>query len=355
MAQVIDPDIEKILAKPPQYTRLKRHLGTLLHHSSLKKLINLIGIECSRKIRQKTLSFLPYIIIVDTGNICNLKCPLCPTGCREKEVSRRFMELDDFKSIIDYFAPWAYEVTLHNWGEPFLNKNILKMIRYCAEKNIGTNLSSNLNHMPFSPEELVRSGLEYLIVSLDGTTQNIYEKYRVSGNIHTVLDNLKAIIQAKERLNSNTPLIEWQFLVMKHNYHQIVEAKELSRQIGVDVMRFIPVGLPFDASDKKKLMKQWYPYMLDDDTYINDRFLQKPIKGGCFYLYRSVTITPLGNVAPCCAVWKDTDNFGNIFREDFRTIWNNKCYTSARALFTERGKSPDHITTCCDRCSIFER
>ena len=104
---------------------------------------------------------------------------------------------------------------------------------------------------------------------------------------------------------------------------------------------------------KKELAEEWFPYIPEDSevSYIEDRFLQKPLNGGCFYLYRSVTINPVGVLAPCCAVYRDDDSFGNMLETDFLSIWNNDFYQNARALFTKQGKS--HIKTVCNRCTIF--
>ena len=348
----VNRDLESVLKKVPQYTRLKRHVSTLLSHSTIKKLTNLALVELQRKMRRTKVFGYPYVIIVETGNICNLRCPLCPTGLREKGVDRKFVGFDDFRKIIDRFSSYAYEITLHNWGEPFLNPDILKMIKYCSDKNLGTNLSSNLNKFPFNAEDLITSGLEYLVISLDGATQDVYSKYRVGGDIAAVLNNLRSIIEKKKALKSRTPFIEWQFLVMKHNYHQIEEVKRMADEVGVDLIRFIPVGLPFDAEGKRDLAGKWYPniHADDGDNYIEERFLQKPINGGCFYLFRSVTVNPVGVIAPCCAVWKTGDNFGNMLDRDFSEIWNNDFYQSARALFSNKGTS---LRTCCSRCNLF--
>jgi radical SAM protein with 4Fe4S-binding SPASM domain len=348
-------EIEHILKKVPQYTRLKRHVSTLLVHSTPKKLLNLFAIELQYKMHRTKVTGYPYYLILDTGNICNLRCPLCPTGLRESEMSRKIMKFDVFKEIIDRLSPYAYEVTLYNWGEPFFNPDIIEMIRYCKKKNLGTNLSTNLNLENLDAESIINSGLEYLIVSLDGITQEVYEKYRVGGNIDLVFKNLTSIIKKKKDLKSKTPFIEWQYLVMKHNLHQIDEAREMAREIGVDLLRFIPVGLPFDMQNKKELQEKWYPFVPSDnrEKYIEERFLQKPIEGGCFYLYGSVTINPEGHVAPCCMVWKDRDNFGNILDTDFMDIWNNDYYQSARSLFFS--KSNVSAQSVCNRCPVFNR
>lgn len=349
----MNPDIENSLKKTPQYTRLKRHITTLLNHSTPLKIYNLFKVEVDRIRKKKVVAGYPYIIIFDTGNICNLQCPLCPTGLRETSVNRQLVKFQDFKKAIDIFAPYAYEVTLHNWGEPFLNPDILEMLHYSSVKNIGTNLSTNLNTFPFSAEKLIQTGLEYLIVSLDGTSQDVYSTYRVGGKLENVLGNLKSIIQEKKRMKSKTPFIEWQFLVMKHNCHQIDEAKRMAKELGVDLIRFIPVGLPFDINDKQKLAEKWYPYIPPDkEGYTIDRFLQKPAEGGCFYLYRSITINPVGVVAPCCAVWKESESFGSLLDTELSQIWNNEYYQGARELFSNGDKTAQ---TSCARCPLFKK
>ncbi len=351
----INQDILDALQKVPQYTRFKRHALSIFKHSTPKKLFNLAVIELERKRHCVQVKGLPYYYIIDSGNICNLRCPLCPTGTREIDRDRKLLGYDQFAKIIDKISPYAYEVSLHNWGEPFLNKDIFKMIRYCRRKNISNNLSSNLNVRNIDAEELVLSGLEYLVVSLDGLSQDVYSTYRVGGNIETVFNNLKKIIRTRKKLKKKYPLIEWQYIVMKHNCHQLEEAKKMAEAIGVDLIRFIPVGFPIDAPDKPELAQRWFPDFAGNSQKeaLTGRFLQKPIPGGCFYLYRSMTIHPDGHVAPCCVVYKKKDDFDTIFDKPLEAIWNNQKYQSARSLFSENKKSM--ITTACDRCTLFTK
>lgn len=349
----VDHAVEKALRRAPQYTRFKRHFLSLVCHSTLKKLVNLLTIEIQRKLRRKKVIGYPYFLIIDPSNICNLNCPLCPTGLKAKGMNKQVIKFGDFKKIIDRLYPYAYEVALHNWGEPLLNPDIFKMIAYCQHKNIGTNLSTNLNILDWDIDALIKSGLEYLIVSLDGTTQDTYSLYRIGGNIDIVFENIKNIIKARCTLNTKKPFIEWQYIVMKHNYHQIDDAKKIAAELGVDLIRFIPVGLPFGAQNAKELAEKWFPYIPNEqEGYIEGRFLQKPIKGGCFYLYRSVTINPDGSLAPCCAVWESQDSFGDLTHMDFSEIWNNESYQSARALFSKK-KTP--MKTVCNRCYLFSK
>ncbi len=347
----IDTSIKKALKKAPQFTRLKRHLLSVLTHSTPKKIANLLSIELQRKLHSTKVKGYPYILILDSGNICNLNCPLCPSGRKDINRKKEFLTYDNFKQIVDNLAHYLFEVALHNWGEPFLNPDIFRMIKYCNDNNLGTNLSSNFNLPDLDIDQVVNSGLEYMIASLDATTQDVYSQYRVGGNIDMVYDNLAKIVQKKKELNSKTPFIEWQYIVMKHNCHQIEPALKKAKEIGVDLIRFIPVGLPFDAEDKVQLEQKWFPSLPDNDSSVNNRILQKPIKGGCFYLYRSVTVNPDGSVLPCCVLYDEKDDFANIYQQDFMDIWNNNLYQSARSIFSPGKKSS--IKTACHRCNMF--
>jgi len=348
----INEKVERVLRKTPQYTRLRRHLMSILSHSTPRKLVNLLAIELQRKIHRTKVVGYPYLLIFDTGNICNLRCPLCPTGTGSVKRKKQLVKFTDFRKIFDRLCPYLFEVILHNWGEPFLNPDIFEMIRYSRRRNVQTSLSTNLNIADFDAEAVVKSGLEYFIVSLDGVTQDIYARYRVGGDVELVFENLRKIIAKKKELNRKTPFVEWQFIVMKHNCAQIDDALRISKEIGVDLLRFIPVGISFHAENKKALAEEWFPYIPKEPGYRQDAFLQKPVAGGCFYLYRSVTVNPVGAVSPCCAVYNEADDFGNMLDADFADVWNNRLYQNARALYN-KGRS-HKAETICRNCGIFE-
>lgn len=350
----------KLFKRVPQFTRTRRHMKSFWQHSDALKLYNLATNETEKRLRKVQVSSHPYILFIDPVNVCNLKCPLCPTGFNQLNRPQKMMSFETFKTILKNFEDFAYEVSLHNWGEPFLNPDIFSMIEHARKKNVGTNLSSNLNKLSSGDiDNIIDSGLEYLIVSLDATTSDIYQIYRVKGNFDRVLENLKALVERKKERKINNPIIEWQFIVMKHNQHQIDEAKALAPKIGVDLIRFIAVGLPFGSQNKKELAEKWFPanninLAEESSEYNRLQYLQKEKRGACFYLYCSVTINPDGGISPCCRCYNKNQDFGNILEEDFDKIWNNDCYQSARSLFSSN-KRVARKQTACDKCSIFKK
>jgi radical SAM protein with 4Fe4S-binding SPASM domain len=346
--------------------RMPRHLRSVVHHSTPRRLANLLLVETERKLGLARLRGRPYVIFVDPINLCSLKCPLCATGNNEITRVQSRMDLEHFKRVIDAVAPWAYEVSLYNWGEPLLHRDIFHMIRYAKERNLATLMSSHLSlRKQELMDRLIEAGLGELTVSLDGVTQDVYEKYRVGGNLELVLRNLRYLLERRRELGSPTPVIEWQFIVFKHNEHQMDQARQMARDLGVDLIRFIPAGLPFDADPEKKqrLAKDWFstnPELRYQDPaaadFKNASFRQK---GGCYYLYRSMTVNPDGAVSPCCIVYNDQYDFGNVLKDNvaqdnFTSLWNNDYFRSARSEFSRIAVSPGKATVC-KNCQIFDK
>jgi MoaA/NifB/PqqE/SkfB family radical SAM enzyme len=194
-------------------------------------------------------------------------------------------------------------------------------------------------------------------VSLDGVTQEAYQKYRVRGNIAEVIDNLKRLVSAKKALKSKTPFVEWQFIVFKHNEHEIAEARKMASEIGVDLLRFISPGIPPEDMHKSELQKEWMPdnplywernpKLVEERGYVFDQ--------ACFYLYRSMFIYSGGGVTPCCFAHDERQDFGNIYQNSISEIWNNEMYRSARMLFSGTAPGENRVAVVCDKCTVFRQ
>ena len=344
----------------PSYTRKARHLQLFARHLRPGKLANLAFTELSLARGDIVSKGRPYIYTVDTGNLCNLRCPLCPTGYHGLQRRQGLMTFETFSVILEKIKPFAVEVILHNWGEPFLNPEILRMVRAAGDASIGTTISSNLNLVHRGREfleEVVDSGLDHLTVSIDGATQEVYEQYRRGGDLGAVLGNLRHLLEYRDRTKSRTPRVEWQFLVMKHNQHEMDEVRRLAREIGVDRVRFTSAGLPFDDLANVELGEKWLSdlpgYRNYDPRTIARRGYLYDEK--CFYLYRAMTANPFGEVSPCCAVYHGRSDFGDLVGSELDDIWNNAHYRSSRALFSrQRAKGTEGLETVCARCPLFK-
>ena len=345
--------IVNALKAVPQYTRMSRHARSLIAHSTPRRVANLLLTEAEYRLRATKVRGRPYVLIVDPTNICNLKCPLCPTGTRTQGRRPQLMPWETFTRVIDELAPYAYEVNMHNWGESILHPHVFDMVEYARSRNLATNMSAHFNTVKEDTiERLVASGLEYLCLSIDGATQETYAKYRVGGNLEQVLEHARALVARKREARSKTPYIEWQFIVFRHNAHEIETARQLAASIGVDRFRVIPPGIAFEMTEVEQLKREWFvPAGQQAEGAVAD--FRDQHDSPCFYLYRSFTVNPDGRVAPCCIVYGEHNDFGSVLNQGFDAIWNGEKYLSARAQFRRNGKVT--TPTVCDRCSWFKK
>jgi len=240
-----------------------------------------------------------------------------------------FMTFQSFKGIIDELGPYIYTVDLFNWGEPLLNKEIYKIIQYAEHSNILTNIHSNFN-TDFNEEvakHLIRSGLSYLTISLDGANQEVYEIYRRKGNFATVLKNARLLINMKRKYSMRKPYITWQFLEFPHNRHQIENASQLASEIGFDNFNVLGGVTPGELANISENKNHETPKLKDIE------------KTKCDWLWTTAAFHWDGGVAPCCLQFRQKDDFGSIGRSSFRAIWNNNKFRYARDLFARRRKS----------------
>ena len=181
----------------------------------------------------------PVSISFEPTTSCNLRCPECPSGLRAFSRPTGMLEKNFFSKTIDEIHKELLYLIFYFQGEPYLNPDFLDMVKYASDKGIYTATSTNAQYLnDAAAKRTVESGLDRLIISIDGTTQDVYKQYRVGGNIDKVIEGAKNIVKWKKELNSKTPFVFFQFLVVKHNEHQIADIKQMAKDVGVDEVRF---------------------------------------------------------------------------------------------------------------------
>src|SRR6476469_11213163 len=181
----------------------------------------------------------PISISFEPTTSCNLRCPECPSGLRAFSRPTGMLKKDFFRETIDQLSNELLYQVFYFQGEPYLNPDFLDMVKYAADKNIYTATSTNAHYLTDEvARKTVESGLDRLIISIDGTTQDTYQQYRIGGKLEKVIEGAKNIVKWKRKLKSKTPFVFFQFLVVKPNEHQVDEIKKLGHEIGVDEVRF---------------------------------------------------------------------------------------------------------------------
>src|SRR5450432_2462720 len=150
----------------------------------------------------------PVSISFEPTTSCNLRCPECPSGLRAFTRPTGMLEKDFFTRTIDEIHKELLYLIFYFQGEPYLNPDFLDMVKYASDKSIYTATSTNAHYLnDIIAKRTVESGLDRLIISIDGTTQDVYKQYRVGGNIDKVIAGAKNIVKWKKALNSKTPFV----------------------------------------------------------------------------------------------------------------------------------------------------
>lgn len=333
--------------------RSNQRFSLTFRYFTWKKLFNVIRVEAQLRLGRQKVWGKPYEWEIDTTNICQLKCPLCHTGLGTIHRDKGTMHFDLFTKTIDQIKDYCVWLTLYSWGEPFLNRRIHEFVAYAHHKKIATIISTNLNK-PLTPEmaeNTIRSGLDVMIISMDGITQEVYQIYRVGGQLDRILDNIKLLVQKKRELGYTTPHLEWQFIVMQQNEHQIDDARQLAGQLGVDSLVFKKVDFPHGMNDPKEA-ERWLPR--DHPEYHREDPFNKPFREDgqrCWRLWRSAVVNWDGGFAPCCYLTDKVEDFGDASVNTVEEIWNNPKYATARGLFKE-GYIPEQWVGCVS-CSVY--
>jgi len=226
----------------------------------LLKTLNYKLIEYQKRNRASLVLGYPYWLTVDPSNICNLRCVFCPTGQRRGTRAQAILPFEKFKKLIDKLGPYLFHIDFCNWGEPFLNPELVEMVRYAKKYNIETKIDTNLNFdiTEQLAADILSSGLDAVNMSVDGASQQTYEIYRRGGSFEKAFSNMKLLVLTKKMLGLAKPRLHWQFLVFKHNEHEINKAKTMAEQIGVDSIGFTG---PFCSPE-------WVPSLNEYNNYI---------------------------------------------------------------------------------------
>ncbi len=264
------------------------------------------------------------------------------------------LEANFFRHTIDQLAPDLLYLTFYFQGEPFLNPDFLEMVKYASSKKIYTATSTNAHYLSDeNARRTVESGLDRLIISLDGTTQEVYSQYRVGGDLEKVMSGTANIVKWKKKLNSRTPYIFFQFLVVRPNEHQLLEAKELAKKTGVDGIRYKTAQVYDYVNDPNQLIPQHTNLSRyrkkSDGTYESKNLLQNH----CWRLWHSPVITWDGIVVPCCFDKDAKHRMGDLKNKSFKEIWKQPEYLDFRRKILKGRAEIDICANCSEGIKVW--
>jgi radical SAM protein with 4Fe4S-binding SPASM domain len=295
----------------------------------------------------------PVSISFEPTTSCNLRCPECPSGLRAFTRPTGMLENQFFRQTIDEMHKELLYLIFYFQGEPYLNPAFLDMVQYAASRKIYTATSTNAHYLTDeNARKTVESGLDRLIISIDGTTQEVYEQYRVGGRLDKVLAGAKNIVKWKKTLKSSKPFVVFQFLVVKPNEHQIEDVKQLAKEVGVDDVWFKTAQIYDYEKDPNQLITtidKYSRYKKKGDVYEP----KNKLANHCWKLWHANVITWDGLVVPCCFDKDAQHQLGNLKEMSFRETWNNESYKMFRKQLMNSRKNIDICSNCSEGTRVW--
>jgi radical SAM protein with 4Fe4S-binding SPASM domain len=309
----------------------------------------------SRILKKPVQWGLPMSISFEPTTSCNLRCPECPSGLREFTRPTGMLKQDFFKQTIDDIYKDILYLIFYFQGEPYLNKNFLEMVKYASSKGIYTATSTNAHYLTDEvAKKTIESGLDRLIISIDGTTQDVYQQYRRGGRLDKVIAGAKNVVKWKKELNSKTPFIFFQFLVVKPNEHQIEEIKKLGAEIGVDEVRFKTAQVYDYENDPNNLIPENEKFSRYKKSKAGKHEAKNKLANHCWKLWQANVITWDGMVVPCCFDKDASHQLGDLKNQSFKDIWQNDNYKQFRKELMTSRKNIDICANCSEGVSVWK-
>ena len=329
----------------------------LLAKLRLSRLWNAFKVVCSFYLTRwagKPIQWgLPVTIAIEPTTACNLRCPECPSGLRAFTRPTGNLKEDFFRQTIDELHRKLLYLIFYFQGDPYINPRFLDMVRYAHDKGLYTITSTNGHFLNRdNARKTIESGLDRLIISVDGTTQEVYEQYRKEGKLEVVLQGARNVVEMKKQLKSKTPHIIFQFLVVRPNEHQVPEAYRLAREIGVDEVR-LKTAQVYDYKNGNPLIplnERYARYQQQaDGTYrVKNKLLNH-----CWKLWHSCVITWDGLVVPCCFDKDANHRLGDLRTQRFAELWHSQAYYAFRQQLLQGRNRIDICTNCTEGCRVW--
>jgi radical SAM protein with 4Fe4S-binding SPASM domain len=296
---------------------------------------------------------LPMSISFEPTTSCNLRCPECPSGLRSFTRPIGMLPDELFRQTIDELSDTLLYLIFYFQGEPYLHTKFLDLVKYASQKGIYTATSTNAHYLnDAAARRTIESGLDRLIISIDGTTQEVYEQYRVGGKLEKVLEGTRNVVKWKRALKSKTPHIVFQFLVVKPNEHQISEVYKLAKDLGVDEVGLKTAQI-YDyqhGSDLIPTIDKYARYAAQPDgTYQ----IKNAMDGHCWKMWHSCVITWDGKVVPCCFDKDAHYQLGDVSKTSFQSLWQSEAYQQFRQSLIRSRSEIEMCKNCTEGTQVW--
>ncbi|TAF30468.1 MAG: radical SAM protein [Cytophagales bacterium] len=329
----------------------------LLSKLSLKKSGNFLSVLASyylsKYFKKLIYNGLPISIAIEPTTSCNLRCPECPSGLRSFTRPTGMLQEETFKKVIDELESTLLYLTFYFQGEPYLHPKFTELVHYASQKGIYTSTSTNAHYLTEeNAKKTVLSGLDRLIISIDGTSQETYQAYRIGGKLEKVIEGTKNILYWKKQLNSKTPYVIFQFLVVKPNEHEIEEVQRIGKEIGVDEVKLKTAQI-YDYENGSPLLPSIEKYARYQKGKDGKYFIKNSLENSCWRMWQSCVITWDGGVVPCCFDKDAHHKLGELANDSFKAIWKSENYQNFRKSLLRSRSEIEMCKNCTEGTKVF--
>ena len=288
------------LIRPKQWITDLSRLALCL---SLRRIWNLFkiltGYTASVLTRQPYVFGGPFALSAEVSANCNLRCPHCIEGLKQTQRTQRMLSVETFRELSISHKQSVFYANLYFQGEPFLNPRLSQMVRIASELRFYTCIATNGHFLEKEKcREIIKGGLDRIVISLDGLDDQTYSFYRVGGNFDKVVEGIATLAATRRELRASNPLIVLQFLVNRQNENQIEELPHFAKKCGADMVQVKTMQVYGDS-----LSDDFLPLNPRYNRYAKSNARQKKQNNrwrSCFRLWSHVVYTSDGRLVPCC-------------------------------------------------------
>lgn len=328
-----------------------------LRKLTIQKLVNWVLLFASyyvSKLLHRPIQWgKPLTVSIEPTTACNLRCPECPSGLRNFTRPTGNLKTDFFRDMLDQLGPSLVYLYFYFQGEPYINPAFLEMVQYAHEKGIYTVTSTNGHFLDDkNAQKTIESGLDRIIISIDGTTQEVYEQYRKAGQLENVLQGARNLVKWRKKMQASKPHIIFQFLVVRPNEHQIDDVYRLAEEVGVDEV-VLKTAQIYD-------FERGNPLIPTNDRYARYRQkadgsyeIKNKLANHCWKLWHACVITWDGKIVPCCFDKDAKYEMGNLASTTFQQIWQSQTYYQFRQQILRGRKHIDICNNCTEGLSVW--
>jgi radical SAM protein with 4Fe4S-binding SPASM domain len=281
---------------------------------------------------------------IELTNYCNLQCPVCPTGTGRLDRGRGAMDLDLLQRVVDEVGPYLLTAALWAWGEPLLHPRLADTLRIATGGPFSTLLSTNGQNLndPAVLDALLEYPPTYLIVAVDGLTNETNSHYRVGGSLEPALEGVRSLAARKGRNGQAEPVLHMRYIVTRQNQHELPRVEEFARENGFDALSIRTLSI-IDApeTDHRELVPdrevfQAYEYA-DGRRVAREDFV-------CQLAFCVPTVLVDGTVVACDQDFNAQAAYGRLGAgASFDDIWFSR---EARRVRRRIKKHPETLSFC---------